>query len=221
MRLLCGGADETPETARTRALLARRGAPRTEVVGEAVGLELVAGLVGAGVDGLDAALHAHAPAIGIRAGTGIIGEAQGDVRRDQIGEEPEGARAIGERMEHLEVDPATMMHDAEQQGALVRLVDGGAGVLGLRDDLGAQVAVLQVVPEHPSTENRPIEGVPVERGVQRSLQRHRVDVMIHLRGHAEHLRIRVAAGGEEHRGGVVEPHPGAARHAGALSPPSP
>src|SRR5690606_7435723 len=105
VRSLRGGADETAETTRARGRIAGRGLARAEVSSEAVGLELVAI-----APGFDAALDPYAATTGIRADRRVVWETQGDVRRHEVGEEPQRSRAVGQRVENLEVDPATMMH---------------------------------------------------------------------------------------------------------------
>ena len=140
-------------------------------------------------------------------------EPQADVRGDQIGEEPQRAGAVGERMEHLQRDAAPMVHHPEQQGPAVRLIDRGAGGGQLGSDLRAQVAVLEVVPEHASTQHCVIERVLLVGLLERLVEQRRIDLMIHLGTQTEHLGIHIAAGREEHVRGVVQTHPVLAHHA--------
>ena len=141
-----------------------------------------------------------------------IGALQPAVRRYQVGEEPQRTGAVGQRVEHLEDDPLAMVHHSEQQTAPICLVDGSAGVLLLRRDEGAQVAVLQVVPEDTAAQYRMVEPIPLIGRVQGPLQQSGIHVVIHLGADPEHLGIGVASGGQEDVGGVVEPHPRPARH---------
>ncbi len=163
----------------------------TEVVGEGVGGQLVDLR-------LDRAGHVRR-ALGSEAATAVL--------LQQGGEEPQRPGPVGEGVEHLEAHAAAVVDDAEQQGAAVGLVDRGAGVLGLRLEDGAEVAVLEVVPEHAAAQHRVVEREALVGRVQGLLQQRRVDLVVQLGGHAEDLGVDVAAGGEEDVRGVVQAHP--------------
>ena len=116
-------------------------------------------------------------------------------------------------MEHLQGDPAPMMRHAEQEVATILLVDRSAGRQLVRRHQRTQIAVLQVVPEHASSQHRVVETVPVIGRVQGFLQQPRNHLVVQLGAEPEHLGIGCAPSGEKDIGGVVESHPDSTGHA--------
>ena len=115
--------------------------------------------------------------------------------------------AVGQRVEHVKVDPAAVIGNLKQQPAVIRVIKRAAHRAMLLGDDWLKAAFFEVVPKKPALHHAPKQREIVDRFCKRLLQKDRVDLLIQLAGEAEHLGIPLAGIGGKYFCGVVEPVP--------------